>query len=338
MIINFKVDNQKLTLKNHVFLADKSQNLIQCQFIIKGDDWIDKQIFALLKDNECNTYQLHIPANNIISIPTDIVQQEKFSISLYGEDTEDTRITTNQISFRLANSGYTTDLKDLEDIDENIWVQIFDGIDSKSSLDHKHNLDDITDLTLSNVAITGSYDDLEDKPLFSNVALTGEYTDLLNIPTLPVKTSDLLNDGDGVNPFLTQHQNINGKVDKIPGKGLSTEDFTTSEKNKLKTVATGANRYEHPLTHPVSMITGLGSVAVSNSYDDLDDRPSIPVNVSDLVNDTGFITMDEIIGKQDKSNLVTNLNVTSNSTYPSSKCVKNYVDELIGNISDYVNR
>lgn len=26
---------------------------------------------------------------------------------------------------------------------------------------------------------------------------------------------------------------ISGKVDKIPGKGLSTEDYTTAEKNKL---------------------------------------------------------------------------------------------------------
>lgn len=33
---------------------------------------------------------------------------------------------------------------------------------------------------------------------------------------------------------------INGKVDKIPGKGLSTEDYTTAEKSKLAGIAAGA--------------------------------------------------------------------------------------------------
>lgn len=45
------------------------------------------------------------------------------------------------------------------------------------------------------------------------------------------------------------------KVDKVAGKQLSTEDFTTAEKTKLTGVAPGANNYTHPATHPASMIT-----------------------------------------------------------------------------------
>ena len=30
--------------------------------------------------------------------------------------------------------------------------------------------------------------------------------------------------------FITEHQDISGKVDKIPGKGLSTNDYTSEEK------------------------------------------------------------------------------------------------------------
>lgn len=48
---------------------------------------------------------------------------------------------------------------------------------------------------------------------------------------------------------------INGKVDKIDGKGLSTEDYTTEEKQKLASIEAGANKYVHPSTHPASMIT-----------------------------------------------------------------------------------
>lgn len=39
---------------------------------------------------------------------------------------------------------------------------------------------------------------------------------------------------------------LSGKVDKVAGKGLSTNDYTTAEKNKLAGIAEGANRYVHP--------------------------------------------------------------------------------------------
>lgn len=36
------------------------------------------------------------------------------------------------------------------------------------------------------------------------------------------------------------------KVDKVTGKGLSTNDYTTAEKEKLAGIAEGANKYTHP--------------------------------------------------------------------------------------------
>lgn len=36
--------------------------------------------------------------------------------------------------------------------------------------------------------------------------------------------------------FLTEHQDISGKVDKVSGKGLSTNDYTTAEKNAVATI------------------------------------------------------------------------------------------------------
>lgn len=47
---------------------------------------------------------------------------------------------------------------------------------------------------------------------------------------------------------------LDEKVDKVPGKGLSTEDYTTEEKAKLAGIEEGANKYIHPSTHPASMI------------------------------------------------------------------------------------
>ncbi|MBS5800846.1 hypothetical protein [Zhenhengia yiwuensis] len=39
---------------------------------------------------------------------------------------------------------------------------------------------------------------------------------------------------------------VSNKVDKVSGKGLSTEDYTTAEKSKLSSIEANANRYVHP--------------------------------------------------------------------------------------------
>ena len=65
------------------------------------------------------------------------------------------------------------------------------------------------------------------------------------------------------------------KVDKVSGKGLSTEDYTTAEKNKLAGIEAGANKYIHPATHPVGMITGLGTAATKNTGTSSGDVPVI---------------------------------------------------------------
>ena len=47
---------------------------------------------------------------------------------------------------------------------------------------------------------------------------------------------------------------LGNKVDKVSGKGLSANDYTTAEKNKLAGIAVGANNYVHPASHPANMI------------------------------------------------------------------------------------
>lgn len=70
---------------------------------------------------------------------------------------------------------------------------------------------------------------------------------------IPTKTSQLQNDSG----YLTEHQDISelatkgeleGKVDKKLGKGLSEANYTEAEKEKLSTIANNANNYVHPTT------------------------------------------------------------------------------------------
>ena len=54
-------------------------------------------------------------------------------------------------------------------------------------------------------------------------------------------------DMNGLTYFWTQIKGILvTKVDKVEGKGLSTNDYTTTEKNKLSGIEAGANKYVHP--------------------------------------------------------------------------------------------
>lgn len=54
---------------------------------------------------------------------------------------------------------------------------------------------------------------------------------------------------------------IAGKVDKVEGKGLSTEDYTTAEKTKLAGIEAGANNY----TLPAATTSALGGVKVGDN-------------------------------------------------------------------------
>ncbi|MFQ8923808.1 MAG: phage baseplate protein [Clostridium paraputrificum] len=51
------------------------------------------------------------------------------------------------------------------------------------------------------------------------------------------------------------NEKLKTKVSVESGKGLSTNDYTTAEKNKLLGIAAGANAYAHPSSHPATMIT-----------------------------------------------------------------------------------
>ena len=52
---------------------------------------------------------------------------------------------------------------------------------------------------------------------------------------------------------------LDGKVSAVSGKGLSTNDYTTTEKNKLAGIADNANNYVHPTTSGNKHIPSGGS-------------------------------------------------------------------------------
>lgn len=84
---------------------------------------------------------------------------------------------------------------------------------------------------------------ITDFPTLATVATSGSYNDLSNKPTIPpAVTVDTAISSTSTNPVQNKviKTALDGKVSTVSGKGLSTNDYTTTEKNKLAGIASGA--------------------------------------------------------------------------------------------------
>lgn len=81
---------------------------------------------------------------------------------------------------------------------------------------------------------------------------------------------------------------IGNKVDKVAGKGLSANDFTTAEKNKLSGIAADAE----------ANVQSDWNVSDVTSDAFIKNKPTIPTKTSQLTNDSGYKTTDNNTWKQ----------------------------------------
>ena len=108
------------------------------------------------------------------------------------------------------------------------------------------------------------------------------------------------------------------KVDKIEGKGLSTNDYTTAEKNKLAGIAEGANKYIHPSY--TSATSGLYKVTVDSTG-----------HVSEVTDATKSDITNLGIPAQD----TTYSNATTSTAGLMSKDDKSKLDGIASNANNY---
>lgn len=91
--------------------------------------------------------------------------------------------------------------------------------------------------------------------------------------------------------------NVSSKVDKVDGKGLSTNDYTNAEKTKLAGIADGAQKNVQP---DWSLTSGDGAIK---------NKPTIPTKTSQLTNDSYYQTEYDVNTKI--TNKLNTLDVTS---------------------------
>lgn len=170
------------------------------------------------------------------------------SLNNYDDTSLDTKITnlTNQFN-TLLNTDSSSAIDTYNEIvafldgisDETSLTSIVTGIESKiTALTNRVSTNESSISSLS----SNKVDKVSGKQLSTN-DFTNEYkTKLTNLPDATTLNSTIATKAN----TSDVNASLNTKVDKVTGKGLSTNDFTTDEKNKLAGIAAGANNYSLP--------------------------------------------------------------------------------------------
>ena len=105
---------------------------------------------------------------------------------------------------------------------------------------------------------------------------------------------------------------LGGKVDVVSGKGLSTNDYTSAEKQKLSGIASGAQ------------VNVIESVKVNGTKVEPSSKAvdiSVPTKVSQLTNDSGFQTSTQVNS------------IVTGKGYQTQSQVQTLINSAIGNIT-----
>ena len=236
-------------------------------------------------------------------------------------------VPTNVSAFR-NDSGYIT----LGEVPQSDWEE--DDPDSNSYIRHKPtNVSDFNNdsgyITLSEVPqqiqsdwsqkSSGAVDFIKNKPSLSRVATTGEYSDLNNRPDLNLK-EDVSNKVTSISSSSTdtEYASARSVYSYAQDKSKRTNTIDQSSTNSQYPSAAATYHYVQSVKTTVegeiqTLDNSLGTVAKSNNYWDLDSLPDLNL-------------------KEDKSLKVTSIDSSSNDwQYPSAKCVYDNLETVADN-------
>lgn len=264
--------------------------------------------------------------------------------------------------------------------------------------------------TTSYSTFSGSYNDLSNKPTIPSASTTtpsadtssGSYgsgtsyarsnhthpksslyaeathshtkSQISDFPTIPTKTSDLTNDGDGTNAFLTQHQSLTNYVQKSSTTGLLKNDGTVMTSGTGSSNYSAGNHTHSAYVNPTKVTSWSATPSDSNVASEKLIKDSLDAKQATLISGTNLKTINnnsllgsgninieggsggggsyindfygdsstnELIIDYDtgvsQADIVTSWSSTvSDSNVPSEKLVKNYVDQQIGTAIQYI--
>lgn len=243
----------ELTRVRNAMAISGTINAIKCHIEFRTKDWnvLNKTIvFARGKATASTPKEDIFPPqilddSNECIVPPGVLNEKYFSIGLIGFE-EDYRIVTNWLHYRVEDGCYAEGSA-IFDPPKTIYDEILEELknhnhderyytkeESDELLDAYAKKSDIEGLILDNIA-TNEYVDKKVSDLVSSAPET--------LDTLQELSKAL---GDDPNFATTIAAELGNKVDKIEGKGLSTNDYTDEEKAKLASISEGAGKAIQP--------------------------------------------------------------------------------------------
>lgn len=139
IVLNFDVVKQRIIKKNTEYLVNHTLNFLEFHFSFdeQWDSFSPKYI--IFKHNEKNylnilTYDTELEKYTI-KVPSIVLEGSSFRFTIYGlvyVGGSEVRITTQEVTIKLHDSGFTNDISNLsEDGDIDIFTRLFDSIGNK---------------------------------------------------------------------------------------------------------------------------------------------------------------------------------------------------------------
>lgn len=180
----------------------------------------------------------------------------------------------------------------------------------------------------------GSYRDSYDNYQQPTADIIEQLTN--RIETAESQINEALEEVEEYNDRITTNTNNidnldNNKVDKIEGKGLSSNDYTNEEKTKLEGIEANAE---------VNIIEDIKVNNTSQSINNKSVNISIPTKTSDITNDSGFIdnSVNNLMNYTKSSDLAT---VATSGSYndlsnkPTIPDVSSFITKDVNNLTNY---
>ena len=318
LIVNVIEQEMRVIQCNSSKLYNKSRHYLRlCFNFNKVWTGLSKTVIFLTDDGN---YEYSLTDDSLI-VPNALLTGEWFKFTLVGRDTgDDVLVTTNTLIINLRDSGYTTDISTLDD----------DGISDVYTV------------------LLGRFDDYYDKDVVDSLlnekldvdsAFSGDYDDLTDKPSIPSKTSDLVNDCG----FLIEHQDLSDYIQKSSTTGLVRNDGSVDTSTYLTEHQDLSDYVQKSSTS--GLLKNDGSVDTSTyltEHQSLSDYVQKSATTGLLKNDGTIDTNiyltshQDISGKVNISDIVDNLSTDNASKVLSAKQGK-VLNDLIGSAITYIN-